>query len=674
MYQKASLGNLVWTDLDADGVQDAGEPGYNGATVTLYNGSNVQVGVPVTTPASGAYSFTSLEPGNYHVEVTVPGGYLVSPQDSSSATDATDSDIDSSGVMAGTTLVSGENDLSWDAGLYQLAQIGNYAWEDLDADGSQDAGEPALSGVRVDLYRPGVGFDGIPGNADDADSIANTTTNASGGYGFGSLTPGNYNLKFTLPTGYLFSPQDAVGNTIDSDPNTATGISASTDLTSGENDDTWDAGMFRYAEVGDFVWVDTNGNGIQDSGELGLVGVTVSLYTSGGSLVSSTSTDSNGAYLFSNLTPASYYLVFGTATGYTRSAINQGGSDLLDSDGDPITGRTATFTLSSNEVNHSFDNGYYVSTSIGNLVWEDLNFNGVQDNGEPGINGVTVSLFDSANTQVGASATTAGGGLYSFTGLVPGVYHVEVTIPSGYQVTIKDNITDSIDSDIDDLGVMPSTTLVSGENDTNWDAGLYQLADIGDFAWVDSNANGTQDAGEPGLAGVTVVLYERGGTLVESVVTAADGSYLFEDLVPGIYNIVFDLPAGYNFTLNDQPPGDSTDSDVDPVSNTTPEITLISGTTQLTWDAGFYQYASIGDFVWVDTNGNGEQDAGESGLSGVTVTLLDGSGNTLKTTTTDSNGGYSFTNLVPGTYAVNFTLPTGYSFSPRISWRRSGGR
>ncbi|MBK9462535.1 MAG: carboxypeptidase regulatory-like domain-containing protein [Sphingobacteriales bacterium] len=62
----------------------------------------------------------------------------------------------------------------------------------------------------------------------------------------------------------------------------------------------------------------------------------------------------------------------------------------------------------------------------------------------------------------------------------------------------------------------------------------------------------------------------------------------------------------------------------------------------------------------MDTNGDGIQDAGEPGVSGVTVTLYDANGDVLATTTTDASGAYSFTNLPPDTYQVGFTLPAGY--------------
>jgi hypothetical protein len=69
-------------------------------------------------------------------------------------------------------------------------------------------------------------------------------------------------------------------------------------------------------------------------------------------------------------------------------------------------------------------------------------------------------------------------------------------------------------------------------------------------------------------------------------------------------------------------------------------------------------------------NGNGIQNAGEPGLNGVTVNLLDSGGSVIDTTVTANNGGgnpgyYQFTDLAPGTYSVQFVLPGGYVFTPQ---------
>ncbi|MCG8327749.1 MAG: carboxypeptidase regulatory-like domain-containing protein, partial [Chitinophagales bacterium] len=162
---------------------------------------------------------------------------------------------------------------------------------------------------------------------------------------------------------------------------------------------------------------------------------------------------------------------------------------------------------------------------------------------------------------------------------------------------------------------------------------------LGDFVWNDLDADGIQDGGEPGVEGVTVNLKDDNGNVIETTTTDNTGFYEFTDLVPGTYSVQFVLPGGYQFSPLDAGGDDALDSDADPnMSGMTATTTLAAGDNDPTLDAGIYEYASLGNFVWEDIDGDGVQDGGEPGISGVTVTLQDDMGNTLETTTTDGSG------------------------------------
>ena len=171
-----------------------------------------------------------------------------------------------------------------------------------------------------------------------------------------------------------------------------------------------------------------------------------------------------------------------------------------------------------------------------------------------------------------------------------------------------------MDSDADQgKGLMPTETLESGEENLTYDAGVYEPASIGDFVWNDLNGDGIQDVGEPGVEGVTVTLTGTtgDGDAVELIdVTDEFGAYGFDNLEPGDYKVTFDAPAGYEFVEADQGLDDGLDSDADPANGMTPIETLESGENNDTYDAGLYEPASIGDYVWNDLNGNGRQEDG----------------------------------------------------------------
>lgn len=108
------------------------------------------------------------------------------------------------------------------------------------------------------------------------------------------------------------------------------------------------------ARVGDRVWSDTNGNGIQDAGENGVPDVTVHLRNSAGAIVA-TKTTVGGYYLFDNLPPATYSIQFVKPAGASFTLRDIGTDDAVDSDADVATGTTIQFTLAADQTDLTWD-------------------------------------------------------------------------------------------------------------------------------------------------------------------------------------------------------------------------------------------------------------------------------------------------------------------------------
>ena len=234
--------------------------------------------------------------------------------------------------------------------------------------------------------------------------------------------------------------------------------------------------------------------------------------------------------------------------------------------------------------------------SLGDFVWNDLNGNGIQDSGEPGIQGVLVELLDKAGnavldpiTSLPKTTYTGLNGDYLFSKLIPGEYTVRFNLPSGYYFSPKDVGNDAFDSDAYPNGVTDIITLDPGENDLTVDAGMINPTALGDRVWIDQNGNGIQDAGEPGIVGIKVELYGPNG-LLDTKFTDGSGLYSFTNLAPGDYKVKFYPPPCYFFTLMDQGTDDATDSDADTSSGETIFTNLISGEIDNTWDAGLVAY------------------------------------------------------------------------------------
>ena len=418
---------------------------------------------------------------------------------------------------------------------------------------------------------------------------------------------------------------------------------------------------YKPAKLGDRAFLDANGNGVQDPGEPGLSGVAVSLLDGSGKVVGTTTTNDQGFYTFEGLVPGTYAVQFDALGGYERSPRAQGADRTKDSDAD-ADGRTSPVTLASGESRLDLDAGYKASLMLGDRVFFDANGNGIQDDGERGLEGVKVLLLDKNGNPVldasGApiSDVSDSQGSYLFTDLPAGDYKVKFVAPVGYQFTARGVGNDpAVDSDVDSNGLTQVVGLTA--DNLNVDAGLYGSLCLGDRVWRDYDKDGLQDACESGVPGVKVTLLDAKGNVIDTRTTDKYGYYKFANVAPGEYSVDFDAPDGYGFT---KPFADSRykayDSNVDPATG---RASVVLGSTDLTIDAGLIGALKIGDTVWLDGDGDGKFDAdqGEKGIANVRVYLLgdttgDGRADVSAWTTTDKNGHYQFLGLTPGLYQV----------------------
>ena len=526
------------------------------------------------------------------------------------------------------------------SGKYGPAGLGDLVFEDLNANGIQDSGERGLDGVKVTLT--GAGHDGLLGTEDD--STTTTFTNHNGNYYFHSLYPGKYKLTFRAPDRYKFTkPNVGSNDAIDSDVNPHTGMTGVLHLQPSKKDYTIDAGLFRHAKIGNFVFNDANANGIQDAGEAGIEGATVKLLNAAGQTLRTKTTNANGMYSFGGLRPGDYKIMFVRPDGFNVSPFEVGDDIAVDSDANPNNGLMSdVVTLRSGQFNRTIDAGFFKPkpqpAKLGDFVFDDANANGIQDTGEAGIEGATVKLQNAAGQTLDTTSTDASG-MYMFSDLAPDTqYKVMFVQPDGFDAVSPYRVGSDISTDSNanpNNGLMSDlVTLRAGQFNRTLNAGFYQFAKLGDFVFNDTNANGIQDAGEAGIAGATVKLQNAAGQTLDTTTTDANGMYMFGGLRPGDYKVMFVQPNGFNavspFLVGNN---SAADSDANPNNGLMSEIvTLDSGEFNTTLDAGFFNdieaSIDIEKFVRVQPPGRGKpgQDLCETlgKVTGLTFAYLPG--------------------------------------------------
>ena len=489
----AWIGDFVWKDLDGDGVQDAGEPGVPGVHVYLYKCADGSIVKKDTTDANGKYEFDFLLSDNYFLRfdplpINMPNCAFTFKD--RGGNDAKDSDVSPSGITACTFLQWGERDSTWDAGLVELAKYGDYVWHDRDADGVQEVGEEGIKDVVVTLY-----------DSDTRLPVKTTTTDATGKYLFEYLMPGNYYAKFEWHPMWNQTTSNQGSDTKDSDVDGSNGsqTTASTYLSPGEDDRTWDLGLYKCIMIGGRVFLDKDKDGIFDPTENGLNGLDVYLVDAmSGAVVANLRTAVNpstpsddGYYKFACIKPGMYHVKFERPGHLAASEPFKGGNTDKDSDISHEFGVNTTrkFTVLSGDMILNVGAGFQDKATLGDRVWLDRNFNGIQDGNEEPVQGVKIAAYTPGGVMV-SEATSGFDGTYMLDGVAQGDYYVKFTAPVSFGFTIPHTGSDNVDNDVDGTNGYGTTRVYrvqTGDAFPTIDAGLvYQVLPL---EWLSFEAN-----------------------------------------------------------------------------------------------------------------------------------------------------------------------------------------
>ena len=543
------------------------------------------------------------------------------------------------------------------------AQISGQVFYDKNNDSINNSGDEAIEDIMINLYSSQSIF------------VASTFTDDRGEYSFLNLLPGQYYIEvIDNVDSLLFATPNVGSDSQDSDVTGAFG-EGTTDLISANAGDALidvDAGFILALTIGNFVWEDLNGDGIQQLEEPGIEGVSVMLTNSSNTIIT-TKTDADGHYSFAGLSAGEYLVEFPELDNLVATV-----PDIADADNDSDYLPNSPIFLSFSEggIIDSIDAGYFHPSSVGDFVWEDLNSDGLQDEAEPGIIGAILNLIN-VNDEIIQSTTSDSTGFYQFDNITPGTYLIEIQTDVQYYPTefnVGGGASSDIDSDVvvqDDKFTSQPFDLISNSKDLSLDFGfIEQPATIGGFTFLDKNNSGQYDSDELFISQINVYLYNSNNEKVDSTQSDEGGFYLFENIAAGFYYLVFDLRQEDLFTSADIG-DDLSDSDVTSsiIFGSTDLFNLSPDEENYSLSVGYQKKPKVGDFVWLDENGNGIQDLGEMGINDVLIELYNDQNQVVQSVLTGPNpesfspGYYLFQNIDPGDYYIKIPVNELYDFA-----------
>lgn len=414
------------------------------------------------------------------------------------------------------------------------------------------------------------------------------------------------------------------------------------------------------SSIGDKVWMDANGNGLQDAGEAPVGGFKVLLEgtdTDGNTVSLDALTDVNGNYVFDNLQSGTYTVTFDPASLGSEQYFTQrkvGGNRATDSNGDRTTGATDPITLPGSFADSTVDQG--ITESKVELVKQVCLTGTGCDPGQ--------------DAQWGESATVIGGDDVQWRLIVLNTGGVPLT-----NITVNDPVAAGCGKTIATIGAQQSETWTCTSSDvtakidpntatlsattprnntltaTDTATALVHTGSIASSVWYDADGDGINDPAEAGIQNATVTVTWLGDPAdstddrVFTVQTDANGAYSVTGLPPGDYTVaVTGLDPDFTPT-----------ADLDGLGGTanTAAFTLAEGDARTDVNFGYTVTFTLGNRVWFDLNGNGKLDVGEPPVpDGTTVQLFAAATDAIVTQTTTTGGVYQFANVAAGDYYV----------------------
>ena len=635
----ARLALTIFQDSNGDGKRGDYDRGVPGIEVTLLEG---ETPLDSTSTDSDGKAALYARAGRYTVRVTLPAGYGIS-----------DGSVQSRTVDLDVSFATGEEE-ALTLAVAPVGALGGRVFEDMDNDGIMGDGDPGVAGVTVR----------IEGNR--TGTVREITTDETGEYLFDFLPDDMYTISATLPEGMLYARYSQTGGDLRS-IFTGSNITREFPVRDAARVMDKNIGVVENGVISGVAFLDLNYNGRLDEGEPGYAGVTVeALRGSGSESQGKTETGEDGAFRLEGLRGGDYQLrAILPDDGSIFSVTAEGAASEVNRFEQRSTRREFTIgglTLGSGGETTALV-GVARIASVSGVVFEDAGYDGVLGEEDKRLSGIRVYAVDATGQSV-ADAITNSRGEYTLTGLMPGVYTVEVQRKAGYGFTRLRPAEDGgshVTALVGEMGVTAEMDIAMGEALTGVNAGMLPASTVSGVFFHDVNDNGLRDENEIGMLGAEVRLVSEDGEIDLTQTPAEDGTYFFDGVMPGRYTLHYLL--GEHREMAKVAEGGNTVAHGGPDTVYGP-FEVVMGEALTLPVAGAVTLGNFSGAVFEDLNANGQWDEGEKALAGAAVTLTpDRTGIEAAQAVTGADGAFDLEGLRPAGYTLTVALPEGYIFS-----------